>query len=42
MIGLSGFAGQNILIDTENEKIVVVNSKYRNYVLEEIVDDGIL
>ena len=39
MIGLSGFAGQNILIDTENEKIVVINSKYRNYDWEEIVHE---
>ena len=41
IIGLSGFAGQNILIDTENEKIIVVNSKYRNYDWEEIVYDKI-
>ena len=37
IIGLSGFAGQNILIDTDEEKIVVVNSKYRNYDWKEIV-----
>ena len=39
IIGLSGFAGQNILIDTENEKIIVVNSKYRNYDWKKIVYD---
>ncbi len=37
IIGLTGFAGQNILIDLDNEKIVVVNSKYKNYDWEEIV-----
>tara|TARA_B110001454_G_scaffold18971_1_gene17546 strand:- start:300 stop:1433 length:1134 start_codon:yes stop_codon:yes gene_type:complete len=41
IIGLSGFAGQNIIIDTENEKIIVVNSKYRNYDWEEIVYETI-
>ena len=43
IIGLSGFAGQNIIIDTDtdNEKIIVVNSKYRNYDWEEIVYDKI-
>jgi hypothetical protein len=38
-IGLSGFAGQNILIDTKKERIVVVNSKYRNYDWQEIIWD---
>jgi len=37
IIGLSGFAGQNILIDAEAEKIIVVNSKYRNYDWKEII-----
>ena len=37
IIGMSGFAGQNIVIDTDNGKIIVVNSKYRNYDWEEII-----
>jgi len=37
IIGMSGFAGQNIVIDTDNKKIIVINSKYRNYDWEEIV-----
>ena len=37
IIGLSGFAGQDIIIDTDNEKIIVINSKYKNYDWEEIV-----
>ena len=39
IIGLDGFAGQNIVIDTDNEKIIVINSKYKNYDWEEIVYD---
>ena len=31
ILGLSGFAGQNILIDLDNKRIIVVNSLYRNY-----------
>ena len=41
IIGLTGFAGQNILIDMDNEKIVVVNSKYRNYDWKKIVYEKI-
>lgn len=37
LIGLDGFAGQNILIDVDNEKIVVINSKYEDYDWAEIV-----
>ena len=38
---MSGFAGQNIIIDTKNSKIIVVNSKYKNYNWEEIVYERI-
>ena len=31
IIGMSGFAGQQILIDLDNRRIIVVNSLYRNY-----------
>ena len=31
IIGLSGFAGQNILIDLDNKRIIVISSLYRNY-----------
>jgi len=41
IIGLSGFAGQQILIDVENDRIIVVNSTYRNYDWESIVYDRI-
>ena len=41
IIGLSGFAGQNIVIDTDNKKIIVINSKYRNYDWKEIVYERI-
>ena len=41
IIGLSGFAGQDIIIDTDNEKIIVINSKYKNYNWEEIVYERI-
>jgi hypothetical protein len=41
IIGMSGFAGQNIVIDTDNKKIIVVNSKYRNYDWKEIVYERI-
>ena len=37
IIGLSGFAGQNILIDLDNKRIIVVNSLYRNYNWKKIV-----
>ena len=37
IIGLSGFAGQNILIDLDNKKIIVVSSLYRNYDWKKIV-----
>jgi len=31
IIGMSGFAGQQILIDLDNKRIIVVSSLYRNY-----------
>lgn len=37
IIGLSGFAGQNILIDLDNKRIIVINSLYRNYNWKKIV-----
>ena len=37
IIGLSGFAGQQILIDLDNKRIIVVNSLYRNYDWKKIV-----
>jgi len=37
IIGMSGFAGQQILIDVDNKKIIVVNSLYRNYNWKKIV-----
>ena len=37
IIGISGFAGQNILIDLDNKRIIVVNSLYRNYNWKKIV-----
>lgn len=41
IIGLSGFAGQQILIDVERDRIIVVNSTYKNYDWEKIVYDKI-
>jgi len=37
ILGLSGFAGQQILIDLDNKRIIVVNSLYRNYNWKKIV-----
>ncbi len=37
IIGLSGFAGQQILIDIDAKRIIVVNSLYRNYDWKKIV-----
>ena len=37
IIGLSGFAGQQILIDLDNKRIIVVSSLYRNYNWKKIV-----
>jgi hypothetical protein len=37
IIGMSGFAGQNIVIDIDNEKIIVINSKYSNFDWQELV-----
>ena len=34
---MSGFAGQQILIDLDNKRIIVVNSLYRNYDWKRIV-----
>ena len=39
IIGIDGFAGQQILIDLDNKKIIVVNSMYRNYDWKKIVFD---
>lgn len=41
IIGMSGFAGQNIVIDPKNNKIIVINSKYKNYNWKEIVYERI-
>ena len=41
IIGMSGFAGQQILIDVDAERIIVVNSLYRNYDWNKIVYDKI-
>ena len=37
IIGLSGFAGQQILIDLDHKRIIVVSSLYRNYDWKNIV-----
>jgi len=37
ILGLSGFAGQNILIDLDNKRIIVISSLYRNYNWKKIV-----
>jgi len=37
IIGMSGFAGQQILIDLDNKRIIVINSLYRNYNWKKIV-----
>ena len=37
IIGMSGFAGQQILIDLDNKRIIVVSSLYRNYNWNQIV-----
>jgi len=37
IIGMSGFAGQQILIDLDNKRIIVVSSLYRNYNWKKIV-----
>ena len=34
---MSGFAGQQILIDLDNKRIIVVNSLYKNYNWKKIV-----
>ena len=39
ILEMDGFAGQQILIDVDNEKIIVVNSLYRNYDWKKIVYD---
>ncbi len=41
ILGLSGFAGQNILIDLDNKRIIVISSLYRNYNWKKIVYDPI-
>ena len=37
ILGMDGFAGQQILINVDDERIIVINSKYENYDWEEIV-----
>jgi len=37
IIGMSGFAGQQMLIDLDNKRIIVVNSLYKNYNWKKIV-----
>ena len=37
IIGMSGFAGQQILIDLDNKRIIAVNSLYKNYNWKKIV-----
>jgi len=41
IIGLSGFAGQQILIDIDAKRIIVVNSLYKNYDWKKIVYEKI-
>jgi len=41
IIGMSGFAGQQILIDLDNKRIIVVNSLYKNYNWKKIVHSEI-
>jgi len=41
ILGLSGFAGQQILIDLDNKRIIVVSSLYRNYNWKKIVYEKI-
>jgi len=37
IIGMDGFAGQQILIDLDNKRIIVVSSLYKNYNWKKIV-----
>ena len=37
ILGMSGFAGQEILIDVDNNRIIVVNSLFKNYDWKKIV-----
>ena len=41
IIGMSGFAGQQILIDVDAKRIIVVNSLYKNYDWKKIVYEKI-
>tara|TARA_B100000787_G_C16172345_1_gene287196 strand:- start:402 stop:1532 length:1131 start_codon:yes stop_codon:yes gene_type:complete len=41
ILGMSGFAGQNILIDLDNQKIIVINSLFKNYDWKKIVYERI-
>ena len=41
IIGMSGFAGQQILIDLDNKRIIVVNSLFKNYNWKKIVHSEI-
>jgi hypothetical protein len=42
ILGMSGFAGQEILIDLDNNKIIVVNSLFKNYNWKKIVYEKFL
>jgi hypothetical protein len=37
ILGMDGFAGQQILIDLDNKRIIVVNSLFKNYDWKKIV-----
>ena len=37
ILAMDGFGGQQILIDLDNKRIIVVNSLYRNYNWKKIV-----
>ena len=41
ILGMDGFAGQQILINVDDERIIVINSKYENYDWDEIVYEKI-
>ena len=39
IIGMAGFGGQNILIDVDNKKIIVINALFGNYDWKKIAYD---
>ena len=41
IIGMAGFGGQNILIDVDNKKIIVINALFGNYDWKKIAYDKI-